>query len=145
MLLSCGLGRRWISALPGLHKAVASHKVKGSSSGQCPMNSSSQTPAIHSYHAPFSLLAWHPYLSSSSNHSQYRSTSSTACPLSNYLPKDIKIKVKDMKVFFLLILFLQVSSTFFRGSLSMGLQVTPQGLVPKADVDNQIPLQHSPT
>ena len=35
-------------------------KIKGSSSGQCPMQSPSQTPAIHSYHAPFSFLAWHP-------------------------------------------------------------------------------------
>ena len=47
---------------------------------------SSQTSAIHSYHAPFTLLARHPNLFSLSSLSQYQSTSSAAYPMRDYSP-----------------------------------------------------------
>ena len=80
LLLSCGLGHRRISALPGL-KAVASRQGHGFILQQRLMHFPTQTPTTHSYHAPFSLLAWHPNLSSSSSPSRYQSTSPAAYPL----------------------------------------------------------------
>ena len=54
------------------------------SSGLGYMHSPLKIPAIHSFDAPFSLLAWHPKLFSSSRRSRYQSTASAAYPLSEY-------------------------------------------------------------
>ena len=76
------LGHRQTSTLQGLHIAVASHQGQGFIPRLRTMHSISQTPAIHSYPASFSLVAWHPNFFNTP--SRYQSISSAAYPLSDY-------------------------------------------------------------
>ena len=90
MPLRCGLGHRTdFQPSRGSYSWGRSQlwyliRVNGSSSELHSTHSSSQTPAIHSYHTPFSLLASHPNLFSLSSPSWYQSTSSAAYPLRDY-------------------------------------------------------------
>ena len=63
---------------------IASCQGKGFIPWETPIHSLSQTPVIHSYHAPFSLLARYPNLSSINSPSRYQSTSSAVYKLSDY-------------------------------------------------------------
>ena len=87
--LSCRLSHRQIST-HRLHIAVTTHnwgissRSGGFIPGLCPMHYPSQTPTIHAYPAPFSLLAWHPNLFFLNSPSFYQSTSSSAYLLNDY-------------------------------------------------------------
>ena len=86
--LSRRLGHRQTST--GLHITVATDhwhhaKVRGSSPGLCSMHSLSQNHAIHSYPAPFSLLAWHPNLFFFNSPSRNQSISSAATSTLSYI------------------------------------------------------------
>ena len=83
MLSSCRLSHRRISVLPVLHKPVASHNYSILSRSRVhPLGYAPcippHKPPPYTYHAPFSLLAWHAILHSISQ------TSSMAYSLSDY-------------------------------------------------------------